>query len=141
MIPPSFSFHWTGVRSDFEKMDDGMRESNKKVVENIQRVFGKDYLIIVLAPEDIANSIFVADDALSEIDISVMVDDDYMMLRFIYDGELYDPFENDELLHGEHIRDLNNFNHAFNYHSMFDMNFSYSRTEYVAHLHQLIFLQ
>ena len=105
------------------------------------KILGPHISSIALALEDIAKDIFVADDVLSEIDISVMVDDDYMMLRFIYDCELYNPFENDELLNGEHIRDLNNFNHAFNYHSMFDLNFSYSRTEYVAHLHQLIFLQ
>ena len=93
MIPQPFSFHWTGKRNKFEEIYDDMRESNKKIMHNIQRVFCEDYLIIARALEDITKNIFIMEDALSEIDISVIVDDDYIMLRFIYDGKLYNPFK------------------------------------------------
>ena len=125
MIPQPFSFHWTGKRNKFEEIYDDMRESNKKIMHNIQRVFCEDYLIIAQALEDITKNIFIMEDALSEIDISVIVDDDYIMLRFIYDCKLYNPFKNDELVNTKHIKDLNNLNHTFHYHTMFDMNFSY----------------
>lgn len=127
MIPPSFSFHWTIMRGNFEEMDDYMRESNKKILFNIQRVFYEDYLIIARALEDITKDIFNMEDALSEIDISVIVDNNYMMLRFIYDRKLYNPFKNEELLNTTHIKELNNLNHTFHYHTMFNMNFSYVR--------------
>ena len=61
----------------------------------------------------------------SEIDISIIINDGFMVLRFIYDGEIYNPFENDKLLAKEHITDLDKLNHTFNYYRMFDMNFTY----------------
>ena len=125
MIPPSVSYHWTSIRGNFEEMDDDMQESNKKIIQNIQKVFNDDYLIITGALEDIAKNIFIVENTVSEIDISIILDHSHVILRFIYDGNLYDPFKNEKLLNTEHIKDLSNLNHTFNYHSMFDMNFSY----------------
>ena len=125
MIPPSVSYHWTSIRGNFEEMDDDMQESNKEIIRNIQRVFDDDYMIITGALEDIAKNIFIVEKTVSEIDISIILNESYVILRFIYDGELYDPFKNEKLLNTEHIKALNNLNHTFNYYTMFDMNFSY----------------
>ena len=84
-----------------------------------------DYLIITGALEDIAKNIFTVSKTVSEIDISIILDDGFVVLRFIYDGDLYNPFNNEELFERDHIGDLNNLKHEFNYYNMFDMNFSY----------------
>ena len=125
MIPESISFHWTGIRGNFEEMNEDMQESNKKIIENIKHVFADDYLIITGTLEDIAKNIFTLDKSMSEIDISIIINNGFLVLRFIYDGDAYNPFENSELLKTDNIKRLNKFNHDFDYYSMFDMNFSY----------------
>lgn len=125
MIPESISFHWTGIRGNFEEMNEDMQESNKKIIENIKYVFDNDYLIITGTLEDIAKNIFTVDKTMSEIDISIIINNGFVVLRFIYDGDPYNPFENSELLKNYNIKKLNKFNHDFDYHSMFDMNFTY----------------
>lgn len=102
-----------------------MQESNKKIIRYIKGLFDDDYLIITGALEDIAKNIFTVSKTVSEIDISIIVNDGFVVLRFIYDGDMYEPFKNKKLLGTDHIKDLNNLNHEFNYYSMFDMNFSY----------------
>ena len=62
---------------------------------------------------------------ISEIDISVIVNDGYIILRFIYDGERYEPFKNKELLEQKYIIDLNKLKPYFDYYRMFDLNFAY----------------
>ena len=47
------------------------------------------------------------------------------ILRFIYEGVEYNPFVNEKLLQSENIKNLSKFNHSFDYHRMFDMNFSF----------------
>lgn len=125
MIPESISFHWTGIRGNFEEMDEYMQESNKKIIENIKYVFDDDYLIIIGALEDIAKNIFTVDKSMSEIDISIIINNGFIVLRFIYDGDTYNPFKNSELLKNDNIKNLNKFHHDFDYHGMFDMNFTY----------------
>ena len=125
MIPESISFHWTSIRGNFEEMDDNMQESNKDIIRHIKELFDDDYLIITGALEDIAKNIFTLEKSVSEIDISVIVNEGFVILRFIYDGYDYNPFENNELLKTEHIKGLNKLNHDFDYYRMFDMNFSY----------------
>ena len=124
-IPDLVSYHWTSIRGSFEEMDENMMESNKKIIRNIKKVFGDDYLIVTSALEGIAKNIFEAEKTVCEIDISIILNDDFVMLRFIYDGNLYRPFKNDKLIESENFRDLNKFNHEFNFYRMFDMNFSY----------------
>ena len=106
-------------------MDDNMQESNKDIIRNIKNLFEDDYLIIAGALEDIAKNLFIIEKTVSEIDISVIVNDGYIVLRFIYDGEKYEPFKNKELLEQQHIIDLNKLEHYFDYYRMFDMNFAY----------------
>lgn len=125
MLPQSVSFHWTSIRGNFEEMDENMQEQNKEIIQNIKRLFSDDYLIITGVLEDIAKNIFIVEKTVSEIDISIILNDGFMVLRFIYDGEIYNPFENDKLLAKEHITDLDKLNHTFNYYRMFDMNFTY----------------
>ena len=125
MIPKTISFHWTSIRGNFEEMDDNMQESNKDIIRNIKNLFEDDYLIIAGALEDIAKNLFIIEKTVSEIDISVIVNDGYIVLRFIYDGEKYEPFKNKELLEQQHIIDLNKLEHYFDYYRMFDMNFAY----------------
>lgn len=124
-IPDSVSFHWTSIRGNFEEMDDSMQESNKEIIRNIKGVFEEDYLIITGALEDIAKNLFIVEKTVSEIDISVIVNEDFVVLRFIYDGDSYDPFKNEKLLGKQHIKDLNELNHSFDFYRMFDMNFAY----------------
>ena len=125
MIPESISFHWTGIRGNFEEMDEYMQESHKKIIENIKYVFDDDYLIITGALEDTVKNIFTVDKSMSEIDISIIINNGFLVLRFIYDGDAYNPFKNSELLKTDNIKSLNKFNHDFDYYNMFDMNFSY----------------
>ena len=124
-IPESISFHWTGIRGNFEEINEHMHESNKKIIENIKYVFDKDYLIITGTLEDIAKNIFTVDKTMSEIDISIIINNGFVVLRFIYYGDTYNPFKNRELLETKNIKELNKFNHDFDYHTMFNMNFSY----------------
>ena len=106
-------------------MDDSMQESNKEIIRNIKGVFEEDYLIITGALEDIAKNLFIVEKTVSEIDISVIVNEDFVVLRFIYDGDSYDPFKNEKLLGKQHIKDLNELNHSFDFYRMFDMTFAY----------------
>lgn len=125
MIPNSVSFHWTSIRGNFEEMDNNMQESNKEIIRHIKELFDDDYLIITGALEDIAKNIFTIEKTVSEIDISIIVNDGFIVLRFIYDGDVYDPFKNENLLATQHIKDLDKVNHTFDFYRMFDMNFSY----------------
>ena len=125
MIPESVSFHWTSIRGNFEEIDDNMQESNKMIIKYIRDLFGDDSLIIIGALEDIAKNIFTYEKSVSEIDISIIINDGFVVLRCIYDGYAYDPFETSKLLKTSHIKALNNLNHDFDYYRMFDMNFSY----------------
>lgn len=133
-----FTFNaYMQVLGDYLKSDGHAKMTlNEVIIANVLnlalnfilfKIPGPHISSIALALEDIAKDIFVADDVLSEIDISIMVDDDYMILRFIYEGEIYNSFKNGELLNAKHISDLNNFNHSFNYYMMFNMNFSILR--------------
>ena len=97
-IPDLVSYHWTSIRGSFEEMDENMMESNKKIIRNIKKVFGDDYLIVTSALEGIAKNIFEAEKTVCEIDISIILNDDFVVLRFIYDGNLYGPFKNDKLI-------------------------------------------
>ena len=87
MISPYVSYHWTSIRGNFEEMNNNMQESNKQIIQNIKKVFDEDYLIITGALEDIAKNIFVVETTLSKIDISIIIYDNYTVLRFIYDGK------------------------------------------------------
>lgn len=125
MIPESISFSWTGIRGSFEELDKTIKESNKEIHKNIKKIFYKDYSIITGALEDIAKNIFKKDKKLSEIDISLIVNDGFIVLRFIYDGEIYEPLKNEKLLEKENIKKLNQLNHKFDYYRLLDMNLSY----------------
>lgn len=125
MIPESISFSWTGIRGNFEELDKTIKESNKEIHKNIKKIFYKDYSIITGALEDIAKNIFKKDKKLSEIDISLIVNDGFIVLRFIYDGEIYEPLKNEKLLEKENIKKLNQLNHKFDYYRILDMNLSY----------------
>lgn len=125
MIPESISFSWTGIRGSFEELDKTIKESNKEIHKNIKKIFYKDYSIITGALEDIAKNIFKKDKKLSEIDISLIVNDGFIVLRFIYDGEIYEPLKNEKLLEKENIKKLNQLNHKFDYYRILDMNLSY----------------
>ena len=125
MIPEPVSFHWTSIRGNFEEMDDSMQDSNKKIIEHIEGLFNDDYLIITGTLEDIAKNIFTSEKSESEIDISVIINNGFVVLRFIYGGYAYNPFENSELLNTDHIKSLNKLDYEFDYYNLFDMNFSY----------------
>ena len=88
-------------------------------------IFHDVYLIITGALEDIVKNLFTVEKSVSEIDVSIIVNNGYLVLRFIYDGHTYNPFENSKLLKTDHIKGLDKFNHNFNYYNMFDMNYSY----------------
>lgn len=125
MIPESSSFQWTSIRGNFEEIDENMQESNKNIIINIKDLFEDNYLIITGALEDIAKNLFIVKKTISEIDISIIVNDGFILLRFIYDGERYEPFKNKELLENPHMKDLNKMEHDFDYYRMFDLNFTY----------------
>lgn len=125
MIPESSSFQWTSIRGNFEEIDENMQESNKNIIINIKDLFEDNYLIITGALEDIAKNLFTVKKTISEIDISIIVNDGFILLRFIYDGKIYEPFKNKELLENPHMKDLNKMEHDFDYYRMFDLNFTY----------------
>ena len=127
MIPHSDSFHWTGIRGNFEKIDDDMQEDNKDIIRSIEDVFGGDSAIITGAFENVAKDIFITEKSVSEIDMSLIITEDRMLLRFIYDGEVYNPFNSEKLLKSDNIETLiqSDYYSSFDYYSMFDMNFAY----------------
>ena len=125
MIPESLSFHWTIIRGNFEELNENMKDSNKEIIKNIKKLFKDDYLIIIGALEDITKNIFSMDKKLSEIDVSLILNDDFVVLRFIYDGKTYEPLKNEKLLEKENIKKLNQLNHKFDYYRILDINLSY----------------
>lgn len=102
-----------------------MKDSNKEIIKNIKKIFNDDYLIIIGTLKDITKNIFTMDKKLSEIDISLIVNDGFIVLRFIYDGEIYEALKNEKLLEKENIKKLNQLNHKFDYYRILDMNLSY----------------
>ncbi|WP_295723261.1 hypothetical protein [uncultured Methanobrevibacter sp.] len=102
-----------------------MKYSNKEIIRNIKKLFNEDYLIITGVLEDITKNIFTMNKRLSEIDISLNVNEDFILLKFIYDGETYEPLKNEILLEKENIKKLNKLNYQFDYYRILDMNFSY----------------
>ena len=65
------------------------------------------------------------DKKLSEIDVSLILNDDFVVLRFIYDRKTYEPLKNEILLEKENIKKLKKYNHHFDYYRMLDLNYSY----------------
>ena len=126
MLPPSESFYWTSIRGNFETIDDSMQDSNKDIIKHIESLFGKDYMTVTESLENIAKNIYKNDESINRIDIAVIITNkNQAILRFIYEGVEYNPFVNEKLLQSENIKNLSKFNHSFDYHRLFDMNFSF----------------
>ncbi len=125
MIPESTSFHWTCIKGSYEELNDTIQDSNEENIKNIKKIFNAEYLIITGALDDITKNIFSMDKKLSKIDVSLILNDDFVVLRFIYDGKTYDPLKNEKLLEKENIKKLKKYNHHFDYYRILDLNYSY----------------
>ena len=125
MIPDSESIHWTCIRGNFEEIDNSMQSSNKKIIKNIESIFDTDYLIITKTLEKIAKNIFNKEKTINKIDISVIINNDGNLIRFIYDGNPVNPIENEKLLDSEYLKFLERFKYSFDYYRIFELNLIY----------------
>lgn len=92
---------------------------------DIGDTFGQDSQLFAASIKDICEDIFVHDPNLDEVDITIRLINEKAVVQFIDDGELYNPFSNEELLNSSNIKKLKDINCEFDYTNVLGFNKSY----------------
>ncbi|WP_296885276.1 MATE family efflux transporter [uncultured Methanobrevibacter sp.] len=125
MLQDSNLITWTFRRELLKSDEKDLNEKNEKILANVEKVFKKDTPYISKAIEEICMNIFENNKDVDEIDITIRLIEDYMMIMITDDGELYNPIQNKKLIKSDNIKRLSCLNYELDYDEILGFNKTY----------------
>ena len=125
MLQDSNLITWTFRRELLKSDEKDLNEKNEKILANVEKVFKKDTPYISKAIEEICMNIFENNKDVDEIDITIRLIDDYMMIMLTDDGELYNPIKNKKLIKSDSMKRLSCLNYELDYDEILGFNKTY----------------
>lgn len=125
MLQDSNLITWTFRRELLKSDEKDFNAKNEKILANVEKVFKKDTPYISKAIEAICMNIFENNKDVDEIDITMRLIDDYMMIMLTDDGELYNPIKNKELIKSDTMKRLSYLNYELDYDEILGFNKTY----------------
>lgn len=125
MLQDSNLITWTFRRELLKSDEKDFNEKNEKILANIEKIFKKDTVYISKAIEEICMNIFENNKDVDEIDITIRLIDNYMMIMLTDDGELYNPTKNKKLIKSDSMKKLSYLNYELDYDEILGFNKTY----------------
>ena len=125
MIQNSKMVTWTYSRKDVGHIAKYLDNESSEVLHCIENCFKDNASVISYSINDVCNDIFEIIKDLEDIDITIRMIDDELYIAFTTDGELYNPFSNENLMKSKYIRKLSELNFKFDYDEILGFNKSY----------------
>ncbi len=110
--------------------DKNSEEDSKEFYEKIEKIFKDKVSLFISSMDGICENIFEHDSSITQIDITVRMIKGNAVVLFIDDGELYNPFNNNEFLESNTVKKLNENNCEFEYTNVLGFNKSYVTFHY-----------
>ena len=125
MLQDSNLITWTFRRELLKSDEKDLNEKNEKILANVEKVFKKDTPYISKAIEEICMNIFENNKDVDEIDITIRLIEDYMMIMLTDNGELYNPIQNKKVIKSDNIKRLSCLNYELDYDEILGFNKTY----------------
>lgn len=106
------------------------RRSSEGFLKKFKEIFKDKSSLVFSSIEDVCEHIFQHDSSVSEIDITIRLIKDDARILFIDDGELYNPFNSEELLESQNIKRLQEINCEFEYTNVLGFNKPYLKLNF-----------
>ena len=116
---------WTFRRKLLEIDEKEFHEKNKKIIANIEKIFKQHTQDIAKAIEEICISIFENNKDVNEIDITIRLINDYIVIMLTDDGYLYNPINNEKLIKSDSLKKLSSLHYELDYDEILGFNKTY----------------
>ena len=125
MLQDSNLITWT-FRRELLKIDEkDFNKKNKEILANIEKVFKQHTPDISKAIDEICITIFENNKKVKEIDITIRLIDEYILLMLTDDGDLYNPIKNKKLIKSDSMEKLLSLNCELDYDEILGFNKMY----------------
>ena len=125
MLRDSDLITWTFRRELLKSDEKDFTAKNEKILAKVEKIFKKDTQYISKAIEKICINIFENNKNVDEIDITIRLIDDYIMIMLTDDGELYNPLKNDKLIKSDCMKKLSSLDFELDYDEILGFNKTY----------------
>ena len=125
MLQDSDIITWTFRRKLLELEEKEFNAKNKKIFANIEKVFKQHTQDILNAIEEICITIFENNKDVTEIDITIRLIDDHIVIMLTDDGDLYNPIKNEKLIKSNEMKKLSSLRYELDYDEILGFNKTY----------------
>ena len=125
MLQDSDIITWTFRRKLLELDEKEFNAKNKKIFANIEKVFKQHTQDILNAIEEICITIFENNKDVTEIDITIRLIDDHIVIMLTDDGDLYNPIKNEKLIKSNEMKKLSSLRYELDYDEILGFNKTY----------------
>lgn len=125
MLQDSNLITWTFRRKLLEADEKDFNERNKKILANIEKVFKQHTQDISKAIEEICINIFKNNKDVNEIDITIRLINDHILIMLTDDGDLYNPIKNEKLIKSNNMKKLSSLDYELDYDEVLGFNKTY----------------